>query len=294
MNIPNGLVATAEAYTPAVGESGQRGGPDQYVLFLLEGLLRSPSPVILLVVDRSVARSLALRFHAGSVGWDELPAPSGSLLAFETGAAAGLTRQTARDFCAELATTTDWLYLEDVEELLDSPGGNYFLAALLDHVANGDIAAVVAATQPDNFSRLRSKAVRLLGFAIVVERPEGTDGLQYYQANTFVRPAQDRNDTGWMVAVRFDLTSPITPDADFTADAAVAGAIELVDTVQVIQPREPDRPPEGVMIGLKPDAFLVTQQAAAFATATMAAQRVVGRTLRPGENVTATRALYYA
>jgi len=294
VDISERLLAAAEAYTPAMGGSEPQGGGDQYSLFLLEGLLRNPSPVILLVTDRSAALSLAQRFHAGSVSWDELPAPSGSLLAFETGAACGLTSQTARDVCAELAASTDWLYIEDVEELLESAGGSYFFTTLLDHVAGGDIAAVIVSTQPDNFSRLRSNAVRLLGFATVFEHSDGTGGLQFYRANTYVRPAQDRSDTGWMVAVRLDLTSPITPDADFTTDPAIAAAMELVSTVHVIGFREADQPPDGVMIGLKPDAFLVTQHAAAFATATMAAQRVIGRTLYPGENVIATRALYYA
>jgi len=50
---------------------------------------------------------------------------------------------------------------------------------------------------------------------------------------------------------------------------------------------------ELITVNLK-SAFLVTQQAAALATAAMAAKRVVGRPLGPGESVTATRAIYYA
>jgi hypothetical protein len=68
--------------------------------------------------------------------------------------------------------------------------------------------------------------------------------------------------------------------------------MELVDTAQVIG--SADGPPLGVIIGLSAEAFTVSQEAVAFATATKTAQRVVGRPLEAGESVTATRGIYYA
>jgi hypothetical protein len=95
-----------------------------------------------------------------------------------------------------------------------------------------------------------------------------------------------------VVAVRFELGAPITPDADFQTGADIAAASELVDTFYVVESE--DEPPLGVMVGLKAEAFTVTQEDAAFATATKASQRVVGRRLESGESVKAARGIYYA
>jgi hypothetical protein len=275
-----------------VSGGGQPGGYDDYTQFLADGLLHNSSPVVCLVTDASTASAVALALHAKSPDWAELPKAEGRLLRFETDTAAELSDQQASALCAELAATEHWLYIEDVDVLLDSRGGRHLLTALLAGVANGDLAAVIASAQPDSLNRLRSDALRLMGFALIVEGPGPSGAFELSRSISVVREAQDRDDTGWTIAVRFDLTSPITPYADYDAGAAIAGAVELVDTAHVIEP--PDGPPLGAMIGLRADAFTVTQEDAAYATATMAAQRLVGRLLKSGESVKATRAIYYA
>jgi hypothetical protein len=271
---------------------GEPGGFDEYSAFLVDGLLRNPSTLVLLVTDPSTALVVALRLHDGSADWAELSKAHGKLLRFETDRAAGLSRQQARDLCAELAATEDWLYLENVDVLLDSSGGRHFLGALVKSVADGDLAAVIASTPHEGAERLRSGALRLMGFALTVEGPGPDGAFEGSRTTSVVREAQDRSDTGWAIAVRFELTAPITPYADFQPAADVASAMELVDTAQVIG--SADGPPLGVMIGLSAEAFTVSQEAVAFATATKAAQGVVGRLLEAGESVTATRGIYYA
>jgi hypothetical protein len=272
--------------------SGQQNDEKDYSSFLLDGLIPSPSPLVLLVTDSASAMTVATQLHAGLVDWDELPAATGRLISFATDAAAELTSPKARELCEELVATGHWLYIGDVDTLLDSVGGKYLLDALLKGIASGELPTVITATRLDLVSRLRSRAIRFMGFAVTVEGPDAAGEFEFSHSTSVVRPAHDRNDTGWVVAVRLQLSSPISPEADPETEAAAAGVMELVDTAQLVD--WPDRPPAGVMIGLRPDAFTVGQETAAFATAAKAARRVVGRPLLAGESVTAARGIYYA
>ena len=262
------------------------------LLFLMDGLLRNSSPVVLVVADPSIALPFANELYNGSVGWDKLPKVEGSLFRLETTRVARLNAEQVRSLCHEIAATRRWLYIENIDELLDSSGGHHFLVELANSVARGEPAMVIMTTQPEHLDRVRAAVPRLAGFAKTVEWSGQTDSASASQLTSIVAKAQDRDDSGWIVAVRFELAGPISPDASFDGDPASAGVLQLVDTVQIID--SADAPPEGAMIGFSPDAFTFTQEAAAFAAAALAAQRVIGRALQPGEWVTAARGLYYA
>ena len=203
--------------------------------------------------------------------------------------AAGLSSQQARDVCANVAATEDWLYVDNFDVLLDSSGGKYFLTAITDSVASGDLAAVIVSTRPERLKRLRTGATRLMGFAVIAEQcPDGS--FEASTSITIVRETRDRSDTGWMMAVRYELSGPITPYAEFDPGADISDAVVLADKMYVIGSlNEPD----GAMISLTADAFTLSQEDVAFATATKVAQRLVGRRLEPGESMKVTRTIYY-
>jgi hypothetical protein len=269
---------------------GEPDGDDVYSRFLLDGFRRNPSPLVTLVTEPSLAQEVALRLHQGAAS-DMLPEARGGLVCLEAGRGAGLSSQQAHDACAQVAATEDWLYMDNFDVLLDSSGGKHFLTALTDSVANGDLAAVIVSTRPERFERLRSGARRLMGFAVIAEgpRPDGT--FEASTSITIAREAKDRTDTGWMIAVRYELAGPITPYAKFDPGADVADAVVLADKAYVIGSAEE---PFGAMIGLRADAFTLSQEEVAFTTATKVAQRLVGRRLEPDESMKVTRAIYYA
>jgi hypothetical protein len=272
-----------------VAKGGEPDGEDVYRQFLLDGFRRNPSPLVVLVTEPSVARGTALRLHQGA-GSEVLPEAHGGLVRLETEKSAGLSSQQARGLCAQIAATEDWLYVDNIDVLLDSSGGKHLLTALTDSVASGDLAAVIVSTRPERFERLRSGAKRLMGFAVIVEKdPDG--GFETSTSITIVREARDRSDTGWMIAVRYESVGPITPHAEFDPGADISDAVALADKIYVIGSVEE---PLGAMVGLTADAFTVSQEDVAFATATKVAQRLVGRRLEPGEIMKVTRAIYYA
>jgi hypothetical protein len=271
----------------------ESGDPDDITLFLIDGLLQNPSPVVLVAADPSLTSSFALKLHSGSVDWDELPKDPGRLLSIKTATVVGLDGDQARSLCRDIAATPHWLYIENFDEMLDSAGGQEFLAELTSSVARGELAMAILATRPEQLDRVRSALPRLLGFAKLMEQSGQAGSFEASQLTSIVVPtSQDRDDSGWMIVVRFELAEPITPDITFDGDPAAAGAMELVDTIRVIDSE--DAPPIGAMIGFSPDSFTFTQQTAAFTAAALASQRLIGRTMKPGERVTATRGIYYA
>ena len=126
--------------------------PKQATLFLVDGVLRNSSPVVLLGTDAPTASSLALRLHDGTVEWDELPKVAGELLSLKTDAVAGLPSEQARSLCREIAATPNWLYIENFDDLLDSPGGRGFAAELTDRVASGELAMAILAARPEHLA----------------------------------------------------------------------------------------------------------------------------------------------
>lgn len=273
------------------GSPSQEEG-DEYSLFLLEGLARAPSPLVLIAADDGPAQHLALRLHSEPVSNFGLPPPQGQLLSLSTELFNDMTLATARAFIDELATTEHWLYVQHLDHLLDSAIGGVFLRLLLDAVSDGRVSAVIASLAPEQVDRLRREARRLLGFAQLMEKNGSRGVFEVSRLTTLVAESPDRSDTGWVVAVRYDLRAPVTPYVDVAVDSHTSAAMELVEAVHLIN--YPNRPPDGVMISLHAVAFTATQEAVAFETATRAARRVVGRPLVPGETVTATRGVFYA
>lgn len=257
---------------------------DQHVIFLLEGLCRAPSPVLLVVGAAETAAQIALALHDGRGRWDERPARVEGLLQLEP---ARITADPAADFTellAELASTDHWIYLPNVDSLLDSAAGRRFLDELMNSVSSGGVAAVIASTTSERLPKVRAEALRLIGFASTLS----LDAYSY--TRSVVVEASDSTDVGWVVAVRYELTEEIRGDAD-TSDVSTDGRLQLVDTIHMVT--RPNEPPAGLIVGLTPDAFTVSQEEAAFGSAAAAAERLVGRRLRPEERVTAARGVFY-
>lgn len=265
---------------------------NQYNLFLVEGLIRDPSPVLLIVDAAPIAQGIAGEVYAGRSEWDEQPEARGRLLWFDPVTAAGMSSQEVHGYFSELATTDDWIYIGDLDMLCNSSGGQRFLAALLHAIARHEVAAVLASATAERISDLRLLAPRLMGFATLCQRATDEHPGGLIRTTSLVLNFDNALDTGWVVAVRFDLEAPMAPTTEFSGDDAVAGAMQLVESVHLVEGR--GLPPAGAMIRLKPQAFTITQEATAFTTAANAAKRVIGRPLSLGESVTATRALYYA
>jgi hypothetical protein len=261
-----------------------------YSVFLLDAMLRHTTPVLLLVMDVEAAQHAALQLHADPLQSEVLPPAEASLLSFDAEVVEDFTRSDADGLCVELAASRNWIFLGDVDEMLRSTGGHHLINAATASIANGDLAAVIASVAAPRLKDFWSQAIRFSGFATTLEH----DGIQFrrFQLTSVVREASDRDDTGWLVAVRYQLTAPITPDAPVKVDVETSAALELVTTIQVID--HPNKPPAGVVVGLSPDAFTVGQESAAFSTATLAARRFVGRPIGVDEEVAVKRAIYFA
>ncbi|MFF4427120.1 hypothetical protein ACFY04_41350 [Streptomyces sp. NPDC001549] len=76
-----------------------------------------------------------------------------------------------------------------------------------------------------------------------------------------------------------------------SADLASDGRLHLVEAMDLITER--GRHPRGLLVRLTADAFTASQEDAVFATAELAARRLLGRPLNPGEHITAARGLFY-
>jgi len=263
----------------------------QHTLFLMDGLCTAPSPVLLVVADVATAVRFALAVHSGSARWDDRPARSGRLLELDLARIAAGPAGDFTELLAELAGTDHWVYLPDVDSMVESPAGRRFLDELMDSVGGGEIAAVIASSTRDQLPKVQAEAPRLLGFASLLRGPDDAEpgGLTY--TRSIVLRSADPTDLGWVISVRYELTGAIRADAA-TADISTDGRLQLVDTISMVG--GDGEPPLGVVISLTPDAFTVSQEDAAFATAELAAERLVGRRLGREEHVTAARGIFYA
>ncbi|WP_030722431.1 hypothetical protein [Streptomyces sp. NRRL F-2580] len=259
---------------------------EQYQLFLLDGLRRSPSPLVLVVREAATAALVALRLHDGGTSWDERPARIDGLLQLDLASLVAGGADRATSLLTELATTDHWAFLPNVDTLVESEVGRGFLDGLIVSVGQGEIAAVIASTTPERLPHLQKMAPRLMGFAITLPVGEGKATYRSIAARS-----TNSLDTGWVVAVRYELTGDIQREMD-AAGPAADGRLHLVDSMSLVK-RETG-PPLGLLVDLSADAFTASQGDAAFATAALAATRLVGRPLRPGEQVTAARGIFYA
>jgi hypothetical protein len=265
---------------------------EQYNLFVLDGLQKSPSPVFLLVADETVAVQVALALHRGSIERPDLSPGTAGMIEFTAEEVGRLSEAQSVATVRELASAGHWVYLPQVDRQFDVPGGRRFLHAVLDAAAGGELTPVVATVPPERLGRLQRRAVRLMGLAETIDPQRAGEGLERSHVTSVVRHATDRHDVGWTVVVRFDLSAPITPDAPFAADAEMSGAMGLVESLHLVD--LPGQPPAGVLVSLIPDAFSMTQEAAALRTAAAAARQLIGRHLGTYESVTPTRAIFYA
>lgn len=286
---PKGARFTAYAVLVEAGSFGERA--NQQMLFLMDGFCRTPSPVLLIVGETAAATRIALAVHDGSTRWDSRPARVGKLMRLDS---AAIAADPVGDFAALLAgvaRTDHWFYLPDIHSLVESPVGGRFLDDLMTLVGDGGAAAVIASTTREHLPKLQAEAPRIMGFASILHHPVDSDsaGLTFFRS--IVVRSTDQADVGWMVAVRYDLAGAVQTDTSLAADPA-DNRLRLVDAAQMIV--RDGKPPLGAIISLTPDAFSVLQQDAAFATASRAAERLVGRRLGPEERSIAVRAIFYA
>lgn len=261
----------------------------QHSLFLIDGLTSAPSPVLLIVDDESVATAVALAIFDGTAGWKERPARKDRLLRVDGSTIVTLAPAGRAVILAELAASDHWIYLAEVDRLLDTPGGRDFLDQLAVSLGEGGPAAVLASATPDRLPALRAGALRLLGFATILQhRGESSVGGRSF-VRTVVAESSDRTDIGWVVAVRYELSAPMDPDRG--GGPSQDGRLHLVERLAVVD--RPGHPPAGVLVTLAADAFSVSQEDAVYATATAAAGWLVGRPLGAEERVVATRAICY-
>jgi len=261
-----------------------------YTLFLLDGLSRSPSPVLLVVADAVTAGHVAVAVHNGTAEWADRPTRADRLLQLDVAKLAAARTDTSVALLTELASTDHWILLPDIDRLVDSLPGRAFLDDLVSAVGRGEVAAVIASTLPERLADLQAEAPRLSGFATAVRGPGSGPGGKTTTRSVVV-PGNDAADAGWIVAVRYDLSGPVPPNGD-TAAPSTDGRLRLVESMRMIV--KADGSPDGVIVSLKPEAFTVSQESAALAVAELAGHHLIGRSLTPGERVTATRALYYA
>ncbi|MFD5564441.1 hypothetical protein [Kitasatospora griseola] len=259
---------------------------EEYQLFLLDGLCRRPSPVVLVVDEATTAVQVARHLHDDSTAWEKRPPRIGKLLKLDLASLAATSADGATALLSGLAGTDDWIFLPDVDELVDSEVGSGFLTGLEVSVGGGEVAAVIVSTLPERRRRLAQAAPRLIGFATTLAGGKAT------YTRSVAAPSTNPTDTGWTVVVRYELTGGIQPETD-PADLAADGRLHLVETLNLIYKREGE-PPLGLLVGLTADAFTASQEDAAFATAELAARRVLGRPLSLGEHITSARGLFYA
>jgi hypothetical protein len=158
-------------------------------------------------------------------------------------------------------------------------------------VTGSRLAALIVHVDPERYEDLRSRHYRLFLGAITTQiSPAGE--IEKSQERTLVLPATDRSDTGWVVGVKYQLSEPLSVTHGDPLTGSLDGASHLLEDIRVVD-RE-GHPPHGVLITFSADAFLLTQDDAAFKYAQQAAVTIVGRALRDDESAEAVRGLYYA
>jgi len=260
---------------------------DQYTWFLFDGLRPAPTPVLLVVADTSAAWAAVAAAYRGELPLDFAPA-TGHLLQLAAHEYPGTTEEDAEAFASELVAGKHWIYVTNIDQLLDAGGGQKLLAVIVEQVAAGALAAVVGSVSKDGYSRLSSHCLRLVAFATTLELSNSARGWVASELDTVVQESLDRSDTGWTVMVRLQLSSAVSSDKHFEGEVAAQSAAYLVERMFTI-----GDPPEGVLVSLRADAFTVSQREAAFNAARQVANGVVGRTLAAGEGLTAVRGIYH-
>lgn len=241
---------------------------------------------MLVVGEPATATVVALRLHDGSASWDERPARIDGLWRVDAASLVAGGAVRAASVLTELEASDHWAFLPDVDTLGDSEVGRGFLDRLIVSVGQGEIASVIASTTPERLPCLQRTAPRLMGFAITLSVDGGRASYRSIAARS-----SDSLDAGWVVAVRYELAGDIHQEGA-AVDAAGDGRLHLVESLGLVK-RERG-PALGVLVGLSADAFTASQEDAAFATAQLAATRLISRPLVPGEKITAMRGVFYA
>jgi hypothetical protein len=259
-------------------------------IFLGDGFQPRVSQGLILVGAQAYARQVALDLHERGIGSFQPAVKGAGLNKVDLAAVAGFSPANAVELCDHARNHGHWLYLENAEQLTDSSGGRNLLDAICGEMAEARLPCVIASTSTNTYKQLENAACRLIGLVPVAHldangRLESVNQIVFLMAE-----AKDRGDTGWTVAVRYQLTSPMVDDPDSTPDPQADSALRMVDQIAVVGERGL---PEGVMISFKADAFQVGQRSAVFNAAEVVARRVVGRKLGGDERVDARRGVCY-
>src|SRR5262249_53481582 len=184
-----------------------------------------------------------------------------------------------------------WLYLENAEQLTETSGGRNLLDATCSAMAEASLPCVIASTSSRTYNQLEQAAFRLRGL-VPVAHLNSTGPFKLFEELTFLMTEpKDRSDTGWAVAVRYQLNSPMVDDPYRTPDPQADSALRMTDNIAVVQGER--GLPQGVIISFKADAFQVGQQPAVFNAAEVVARRVVGRKLGSDEHAEARRGVCF-
>lgn len=257
--------------------------------FLADGFRTRASQGAILVADEPVAQSMARLLHEEGLADLRAAAAGAGLLVFKPEVIGRMSADDAAQVCAQARAGGHWLFLQNVEKMLESEGGRRLLETICDAMAEGMLPSVVASTPANNYQFIMNALCRLVGLVPVIRlnstgKPEGVDRINYLMLRT-----NDRSDTGWIVSVRYSLMSPLGDAYDSTGPEA-EGYLPTMDKIHIIGGKSE---PSGAFVSFKPESFQVGQQSAVFTAAEKLARRAVGRPLVPGERVEARRGLFY-
>jgi hypothetical protein len=257
--------------------------PDQ---FLWDGLKERVSQGLLILGEEAHAQQFAQLLHEHGSGTFRAAAPGAGLLAIEAASVSGVSRGHAEKLCQEARDGGHWLYLGRVGRLLDSTGGRNMLEAVCEAMAKASLPCVIASSAAGSDEQLADDLCRLLGLVPTARLDTNGKLLGVSELSFLMAQAEDRGDTGWSVAVRYQLRSPIKDPPDLAPDERADSALRMVDTIRVAGERAD---PVGALIGFRADAFGVGQRRAVFDAAEVVARRIVGRKVAADELVEARR-----
>jgi hypothetical protein len=259
-------------------------------LFLIDGLRAHTSPGLMLVADE-IAVATAKAVEIPDYGLDGFPpAETGiQLLEFDAEKVINLSAAEITRACEFARAKGHWFYLTAIEQLRNSPGGRAVLEEICKAMADGTLPCVLASTTTSTLESVQSDICRLFGLVPVMHLGGGGKPESFGQIEVLMRPTMDRQDTGWIVAVRYSLMGPV--DKAYASTAIdVGSAMRMAYQIHYIGG---ESEPWGVCVNFKPDAFQVSQRKAVFAAAERIALRAVGRPLKPAEKVEARRGLFF-
>jgi hypothetical protein len=265
-------------------------------IFLMDGIRKHVSPGALLVADKSIASDVANRMI--EVGLAELqPAtPGAGLMTIKSKDVSRISADGARGICTYAQEKGHWLFLKNIDRLLESPGGRALIEIACEEMAEGTLPCMLVSTPPSKYEFVSGAICRIIGLAPAVRwgstgEFEGFDDIVYFVKRTMDK---DPANTGWLISVRYSLLSPVGTTYDSVAPESDY-ALPMLDNISFLS-RDKNKPatePDGAIVSLTSDSFQASQQVPAFTAAEKLARRAIGRQLALGERVEARRGIYY-